>query len=269
MKARKRQNGTLRFCICLQTMLTLLNLASVPARANGLIEAIKDVRRSVVAIGTYQQLGQPPVRLRGTGFVVADGGYVITNAHVLPKKLDAKNQETLQAFYGIEAQAKHYELDVVEEDDVHDLALLRIIGKAKLPAMSLSKTMAPEGARAAITGYPLGSLLGLYPITHEGIISAVKERSFAAYHQGQLTADRVRRLRASFIVYQIDTNAYPGNSGSPLYDPESRKVIGVVQSVAVREKTQTSAIEAPTGFTFAVPASFVSQLLARNNLSGY
>jgi serine protease Do len=269
MTERIRRAGRLQFCFCLQIMLALVNLQPLPAGAASLVEAIKDTKRSVVAIGTYQLLGQPPVRLLGTGFIVADGGYVITNAHVLPKELDAKNQESLQAFYGIEAQAKNYELDVVAEDEVHDLALLRIIGNTKLPALSLSGTMAPEGTRAAITGYPLGSLLGLYPITHEGIISAVKERSFAAYNQGELTAERVRRLRASFVVYQIDTNAYPGNSGSPLYDPETRKVLGVVQSVGVRDKTQKSAIEAPTGFTFAVPARFVSELLARNNLPGY
>lgn len=254
----------LRGLICL-----LICFIFIPAYATDLPDAIKQVRRSVVAIGTYQALGQPPIRLLGTGFVVADGGYIITNAHVLPKILDAKNQESLQALYGIEANVRNFELDIVAEDSEHDLALLRIIGNAKLPALRLAKNMAAEGTRTAITGYPLGSLLGLYPITHEGIISAVKERSFAAYSQGQLTADRVRRLRASFIVYQIDTNAYPGNSGSPLYDPASQQVLGVVQSVAVREKTQTSAIEAPTGFTFAVPSQFVSALMARNGLPGY
>lgn len=239
------------------------------ASASDIIEAIKQVRLSVVAIGTYQELGQPPVRLRGTGFVVADGKHVITNAHVVPKILDAKNAESLQAFYGVEANAKRIELDMVAEDQEHDLALLRLVGNAQLPALRLSVTMAPEGTRTAITGYPVSNLLGLYPITHEGIISAVKERSFAAYSQGQLTAERVRRLRNSYIVYQIDTNAYPGNSGSPLYDPATRQVLGVVQSVGVREKTQVSAIEAPTGFTFAVPSKFVSALLESNGLKGY
>ncbi|MEQ1887654.1 MAG: serine protease [Alphaproteobacteria bacterium] len=248
--------------------LLIINLSGA-SHAADLVDAIKQVRRSVVAIGTYQELAQPPVRLMGTGFVVAAGNHIITNAHVLPKKLNAKTQESLRAFYGIEANVKTYELDVVAEDTEHDLALLRIVGKSNLPPLALAKTMAPEGTRTAITGYPLGSLLGLYPITHEGIISAVKERSFAAYSQGQLTADRVRRLRASFIVYQIDTNAYPGNSGSPLYNPVNNQVLGVVQSVAVRDKNQASAIEAPTGFTFAVPSQFVSALLARNGLPGY
>lgn len=247
----------------------MVGLLPAAAFAADMVDAIKQVRRSVVAIGTHQKLGQPPVRLMGTGFVVADGFYIITNSHVLPKMLNAETQESLQAFYGIEDNVRNFELDVVAEDPEHDLALLRIVGSAKLPPLVLAKGMSPEGTRTAITGYPLGSLLGLYPITHEGIISAVKARSFAAYSQGQLTAERVRRLRNSFIVYQIDTNAYPGNSGSPLYDVTSRQVLGVVQSVAVREKTQTSAIEAPTGFTFAVPSQFISALMARNGLPGY
>lgn len=236
------------------------------AAADEMVEAIKQVRRSVVAIGVYQELGQPPVRLMGTGFAVADGAYVITNAHVVPKKSEAA--QALQAFYGIEADVRRYPLTLAAEDEEHDLALLKLAGGAKLPPLRLNPALAPEGTRAAITGYPLGSLLGLYPITHEGIISAVKERSFAAYAPGQLTAGRVQRLRSSFIVYQIDTNAYPGNSGSPLFDPASRRVLGVVQSVAVRSKSANSAIEAPTGFTFAIPASFVLALMARNGLPG-
>lgn len=237
--------------------------------ASDLTEAIPQVRRSVVAIGVYQQLEQPPVRWLGTGFAVADGRHIVTNAHVLPRTRDAKNPPALSAFYGIEADVQQFALLLVATDDAHDLALLRLDGEAKLPPLTLAGSMAVEGTRTAITGYPVASLIGLYPITHEGIISAVKERSFAAYSPGDLTADRVRRLRASFIVYQIDTNAYPGNSGSPLYDPASRQVLGVVQSVAVREGTQISAIEAPTGFTFAVPSKFVSDLMTANGLSGF
>ena len=265
---RLTQSRLNRHVALLLAMTPLSAFLFTPASASDLVDAIAQVRKSVVAIGVYQELGQPPVRLMGTGFAVADGLHIITNAHVLPKKLDAKNHESINAFYGVEDNAKRMELDVVAEDEEHDLALLRIIG-GKLPALVLSRSIAPEGTRTAITGYPASSLLGLYPITHEGIISAVKERSFAAYSPGQLTAERVRRRRAPFVVYQIDTNAYPGNSGSPLYDPANRQVLGVVQSVTVREKTQISAIESPTGFTFAVPAQFVSALLAQNGLPGY
>ena len=235
--------------------------------AADMVAAIKAARPSVVAVGTFEQLRQPPVQLRGTGFAVADGRYVITNAHVLPKK-NLKKDEFLEVFSGIEAEARRYKVKIVDTDEEHDLALLKLVD-GKLPPMALAKNRAEEGQEVAITGYPLGSLLGLYPITHAGIISAIKERSFPAYQRSQLTAERVRRLRSSFEVYQIDANAYPGNSGSPLYDPVTQTVLGVVQSVAVREKSQTSAIESPTGFTYAVPSRFVLALLARNGLPGY
>lgn len=240
----------------------------MPAAAADLVEAIKRMRQSVVAVGTYQELRQPPIRLLGTGFTVANGHYVITNHHVIPEKLDIENDEYLEVFSGIEANVRRYRVEVISFDDIHDLSLLRLVD-GRLEPIAIAKTDAKEGQRVAITGYPLGSLLGLYPITHEGIISAIKERSFAAYNPGQLTAERIRRLRNRFKVYQVDANAYPGNSGSPLYDPVTLQVVGVVQSVAVREKTQQSAIESPTGFTYAVPSRFVSALLARNNLPGY
>lgn len=233
-----------------------------------MVAAVQQVRPSVVSVGTFQELRQPPMQLRGTGFAVAAGNYVITNAHVLPVKLDHKNGEELALFSGIEAHVRRFRAEVADTDAEHDLALLRLLD-ARLPPLALSKAKVEEGQEAAITGYPLASLLGLYPITHAGIISAIKERSFPAYNQLQLTAERVRRLRSTFVVYQIDANAYPGNSGSPLYDPLTSQVLGVVQSVAVREKSQTSAIESPTGFTYAVPSRFVSALLERNNLRGY
>jgi S1-C subfamily serine protease len=51
-------------------------------------DTIAKVKSSVVAIGTFQKTRRPPSVFRGTGFVIGDGLYVATNAHVLPEKLD-------------------------------------------------------------------------------------------------------------------------------------------------------------------------------------
>ena len=40
--------------------------------------------------------------------------------------------------------------------------------------------------------------------------------------------------QGSFDVYQLDATAYPGNSGSPLLDADSGKVLGVINSVFVK-----------------------------------
>jgi S1-C subfamily serine protease len=63
-------------------------------------------------------------------------------------------------------------------------------------------------------------------------------------------------------VFQLDATAYPGNSGSPLYDPDTGEVLGVVNMVFVKG-TKESALTQPSGITYAVPSSHLEQLLKR------
>ena len=75
------------------------------AWAAGLPDIIDRVRPSVVGVGTLYPDRQPnrkgpPVVYRGTGFVVGNGRQVITNAHVIPEKLDTDNRQMLVIFAG-------------------------------------------------------------------------------------------------------------------------------------------------------------------------
>ena len=71
-------------------LLCCVGLLTIPADgfASGLVESIKRIKPSIVAIGTYDQLRRPPGKFRGTGFAVVDGQHVLTNQHVLPSKTD-------------------------------------------------------------------------------------------------------------------------------------------------------------------------------------
>jgi S1-C subfamily serine protease len=69
-------------------------------------------------------------------------------------------------------------------------------------------------------------------------------------------------MRDPYNVFQLDAIAYPGNSGSPLYDPGSGQVVGVINSVFVKESRE-AVLEKPSGITFAIPARWVQQLLTR------
>ena len=68
------------------------------ADGNSLPDTIEKVKPAVVAIGTFQKTRRPPSIFRGTGFVVADGLHVVTNAHVLPEKLDFEKREIDRGF---------------------------------------------------------------------------------------------------------------------------------------------------------------------------
>ena len=247
-------------------VIALLSLLLVPmASAASLPDIIDKVRPSVVGIGTAYPPRQPnrkgdPVSYRGTGFVVGNGLQVITNAHVIPEKLDSENNESLTVFSGRGAMATAYTATVVKTDKEHDLALLEIQGEP-LPALALGDSDAVrEGQDVAFTGFPIGMVLGLFPVTHRGIVSAITPMARPSENARSISAAQLRRLRNLFDAFQLDATAYPGNSGSPVFEPDSGRVIGVVNSVLVKESKE-SILSKPSGISYAIPAKYVQQLL--------
>ena len=107
---------------------------STAADAASLADTVAMVKPSIVAVGTLQQDRAPPSKFIGTGFVVGDGNYVITNAHVMPPPLDTENREVLVVFAGEGAQARSRTATKIMIDPKHDLALLKISGPP-LPAL--------------------------------------------------------------------------------------------------------------------------------------
>src|SRR5688500_86037 len=65
------------------------------ARAGGadLTQTIERVKPSIVGVGTFLKVRSPAVQFVGTGFVVADGRHVVTNAHVVARPLDTEKKE--------------------------------------------------------------------------------------------------------------------------------------------------------------------------------
>lgn len=233
--------------------------SATQAAGAGLPDTIDRVRPSVVAVGTFLPSGSPRQQFRGTGFVVDNGHLVVTNFHVLPESLDTAKNEQLAVFSGRGRQARFHPARVVAEDPVHDLALLYI--SSPLPALELDTASgAREGTEIAFTGFPIGMALGLYPVTHRGIISAISPMAPPQLGSRVLTAKMIRAMRDPYDVLQLDATAYPGNSGSPVYDQRTGRVLGVINSVLVKG-TKEAAIEKPSGISYAIPAGFVRELL--------
>jgi S1-C subfamily serine protease len=146
-------------------------------------------------------------------------------------------------------------------DPGSDLALLKIDG-APLPALKLrDSSTVREGQYVLMTGFPIGAVLGPFPATHRGMISAITPIAIPQGNAAELKAAVVRRLSSgSFKVFQLDATAYPGNSGSPIYDPDTGEVIGIVNMVLVKG-TKEAALTHPSGITYAVPSSHLEALL--------
>jgi S1-C subfamily serine protease len=244
---------------------SLLLIVGLPLTvwAASLADTVEKIKPSIVAVGTVQPTRRPPAKFQATGFVVGHGRHIITNAHALPDFLDSRNKETLAIFIGQGTKVESRPAKKIATDVEHDLALLEIEG-APLPALRLGESRRPrEGQAIAFTGFPIGVVLGLFPVTHQGIISAISPVAIPVPSAGNLDATTIRRLKNEpYEVLQLDATAYPGNSGSPLYEPDTGRVIGVINKVFVQESKE-SILEKPSGITYAIPVHYVNMLLKR------
>lgn len=233
------------------------------SRAAELPDVIERIKPSIVAVGTFQKTRNPSFKFLGTGFAVGDGRQIATNAHVLPTGL---NDEQREALVVMARSADGGDLlvrpaSVIATDEEHDAALLGVEG-TPLPALELSTSGAVrEGQHFAFTGYPLGNALGLFPVTHRALVASVAPIALPGISSRKLDAKLVRRLKGpSFRVLQLDATAYPGSSGSPLYNEATGEVVGVLNMVFVKGSRE-AALSKPSGISFAIPIQHVQQLL--------
>jgi S1-C subfamily serine protease len=159
--------------------------ASADSDFSGIIE---DAIKGVVTIKTDVS--------QGTGFLITDDGYLITNAHVI-KGARFANVYTYNE--------ENYSSDFIGYDSDMDIALLKIIGDYNSLTLGNSNKI-KIGEKVVAIGNPLG--LG-FSVT-QGIISAV---------------DREGPNEISAYI-QTDTALNPGNSGGPLIDTQG-EVIGI------------------------------------------
>ncbi|MDX9786786.1 MAG: serine protease [Desulfobacterales bacterium] len=256
LKIRAMIAWPLILCICVMRA----TIASAGAEIESLPDTIVKIKPAIVGIGTYEKRRRPPAILFGTGFAVTDGRHVVTNAHVIPEKIDEKRKEFLGVFSSRGGKLSIFPAKEVRMDKEHDLCLLVFEGQA-LAALELGDdTRVREGDLYAFTGFPLGVILGLNAATHRGIISAITPIAIPSNAIRPLDKALVNRLQAPYPVFQLDATAYPGNSGSPLYDVKTGRVIGIINKVFVKESKEHG-ISNPSGITYAIPVCHVKKLL--------
>lgn len=234
---------------------------SVAQKPNAYVVVIARTKASVVAVGTHSSTASPSFQFRGTGFVVGDGSMVATNAHVLPPPTDVNRPEQLVVAIGKGTDTQIRAATKISVDETHDVALLKIVGSPLAPLRLGEDGKVREGDECLTTGFPLGTVLGLYPVTHRAMIAAIVPISMPLPNSRALDAKVVRRMREEpFPVFQLDATAYPGNSGSPLYNPENGQVVAIINMVFVKG-TKEAAITAPSGITYAIPVLHLRKLL--------
>ncbi len=259
------------FLIKLPTRLVLLgftafSFSGISYAEQDLADTIAKIKPGIVAVGTYMPKRNPRAVFLATGFAVGDGSLIVTNAHVIPDKLDIEHLEQLAVFYHKDNADKAIIANEVVVDKEHDLAVLKITGELLPPLKLGSVSSVREGQLYGFTGFPIGMVLGLYPVTHRGIVSAITPNVIPMIRAEQINEKIHRRLQDPYNVFQLDATAYPGNSGSPLYDPDTGKVIGVINKVFVQESKE-NVLSKPSGISYAIPVNHVENLLKAKGLN--
>ena len=134
----------------------------------------------------------------GSGFVISEDGYVVTNNHVI----EGADEITIEFFNGKELDAK-----VVGTDPNTDIALLKVEADGPLPFVPFGNS---DAARVGDWVIAMGNPLGQGFSVSAGIVSA-----------------RNRALSGTYDDYiQTDAAINRGNSGGPLFNMDG-EVIGV------------------------------------------
>ncbi len=248
---------------------TITITALIPDIAFGdMVNAIAKIKPSIVVVGTYKKTDSPQFVLKGTGFVVGGGNLIATNSHVIPEADSPEAPALVIQARLTDGSHQVRRARLLVRDPEHDLAIIRVDGPP-LPALELKNSdLVREGEIVAFTGFPIGGILGFSPVTHRGMISAITPIAIPSGNVRQLKEQSIRQIkRGVFDIFQLDATAYPGNSGSPLFELESGSVIGVMNMVFIKGSKE-SALSTPSGISYAIPANYLKALLAEQVKSG-
>ena len=176
----------------------------------------------------------------GSGFVLTEDGYVVTNHHVI----EGATGVTVTMSDGTE-----YTATVVGSDSTNDVALLKISEEVSLPAVTIGSSDALRvGDQVVAIGNPLGELTATLTV---GYVSA-KERD--------VTTDGT-----TINMIQTDAAINSGNSGGPLFNMRG-EVVGITTAKYSGSSSSGATIE---GIGFAIPIDDVMPLVEDLKIHGY
>ena len=190
----------------------------------------------------------------GTGIVISDDGYILTNNHVIAP---AAGGAPLTVVLADEQRVRGR---VVGRDTVNDLAVVRVAGVHGLHAATLGSS---SGLAVGDPVIAVGSPLGLAGTVTTGIISAL-DRPVAAGDAASGNADDL------IDAIQTDAAINPGNSGGPLLD-STGAVIGVNAAIATLSEgaTISGTQGGNIGLGFAIPIDQAKRIAAEIILHGF
>jgi serine protease Do len=241
--------------------------ASTPSSSNALpsfVETAKNAKPAVVNISTTQKVqarrrprlgpmpgpfgGEDPfeeffrrffgerppsARSLGSGFIISEEGYIVTNNHVI------EGAETITVRLGDQGE---YEAEMIGTDDRTDIALIKIDPEKPLAAVTLGNSSDLNVGDWVIA---IGNPFGLEQTVTAGIVSA---------------KGRVIGSGPYDDYIQTDASINPGNSGGPLLNLKG-EVVGI--NTAIFSRTGGN-----IGIGFAIPIDMARNIIDQLRATG-
>ncbi|RKQ92915.1 putative serine protease PepD [Solirubrobacter pauli] len=179
----------------------------------------------------------------GSGFVVSNDGYIVTNAHVI----EGANGQ-IKAKIG---DGKTLDAKLVGEDASTDLALLKVSATGLKPLQLADSSTVEVGDNA----YAIGNPFGLDRTLTVGVVSALQREISSP--NGFSIDD----------VIQTDAAINPGNSGGPLFNAAGQ-VIGVNSQIESTGSSSSGGQAGNVGIGFAIPSNTVKTVVEQLRTSG-
>ena len=175
----------------------------------------------------------------GSGFVLTENGYVVTNYHVV---------EGASSVSVTMDDGTVYEAKITGYDESNDVALLKVEATGLRPVRLGSSTALAVGEQVVAIGFPLSAQDATLTV---GYVSA-KNRD-------------VTTSNVAINMIQTDAAINSGNSGGPLFNMNG-EVIGITTAKYSGTTTSGASIE---GIGFAIPIDDVSSILSDLMTYGY
>lgn len=172
----------------------------------------------------------------GSGFIVSQDGYVVTNDHVAGEA----SEITINT-----ANGKEYSARLVGGDFISDIALLKIDGHTFDPAELGSSDDLLIGEWAIALGSPFGLFQHNKPTVTVGVVSAT-DRDFGRIDEGRIYQDMI----------QTDAAINSGNSGGPLVNALGQ-IIGMNTFIYTGDGYSSGSI----GIGFAIPINRIKEII--------
>ena len=189
-----------------------------------------------------------PIQYSGTGFLINNSGYLLTNYHVV-KKPDFLTGSVIEEFWiRNEVEPIFTKAELVCFDEERDIAVLKILNMnrylTKFYPLSINPSLQELGTSISTIGYPFGDLTG----------TSVK------YTKGYISSEK--GLRNSIFEYTMDLGINPGNSGGPLLD--NRNNVVAIVNARLNEDAVGAQVE---NISYSIKSKYLIEFLKINKIN--